>query len=335
MNIIEVKSAVIEILTADLVPHLTGTPSGRKSDIIKSIAKDFKLEVIDIRLSQCDPCDMLGFPSHNGERMGYMPPEHFPLQGLDKPTEGYNGWLLFLDEFNSAPLSVQAAAYRLVLDREVGKHSLHKKCAIVCAGNKESDGAIVNRMSTAMQSRLIHLEMEVDVRAWLDWATAANLDHRAISYIEGHPDHLHQFDPNHNDKTFSCPRTWHYTSKLISGKEPTPLIQKMLVGTLSAGIGHEFYSYLHYCSELPSLQEIEKRPDDIAIPDEPALLYATSHMVAAYITDNNAPRLMRYIERLPLDFGVTSLRAALKRNVDLMKVEEVRDFANRIANEIF
>lgn len=257
------------------------------------------------------------------------------MQGLDTVPDGYSGWLLFLDEFPSAPLAVQASAYRLVLDRMIGEHPIHKRCAMVCAGNLETDGGIVNRISTPMQSRLIHLELEVDVRAWLDWAAAASLDHRVISYVEGHPDHLHQFDPNHNDKTFACPRTWHFAAKLVANKAPTPLLQKLLVGTLSAGIGHEFYSYLNYCAEMPSLDDILKRPDDITIPDEPAMLYATSHMAAAYLNETNADRLMRYIDRLPLDFGVSALRVALKRNEALLKIDVIRNWTHKVAAEVF
>ena len=49
-----------------------------------------------------------------------------------------------MDEFNSALPSVQAACYKLVLDRMVGQHHLHKKCFIVACGNKETDNAIVD-----------------------------------------------------------------------------------------------------------------------------------------------------------------------------------------------
>lgn len=335
MNIQEVKEATVMALSANLVPMILGSPGIGKSDIIRTIAKEHQLQIIDMRLSQLDPTDLCGFPTHDGKRMGYAPPKDIPLQDLDTVPEGYRGWLLFLDEFPSAPMAVQASAYKLVLDRMIGAHAIHKKCAIVCAGNQETDGGIVNRLSTPMQSRLIHLELEIDVRAWLDWATAKHLDHRVISYVEGHPEHLHQFDPNHNDKTFSCPRTWEFASRLVTGREPTPLLQKMLVGTLSAGIGHEFYSYMNYCAELPSLKDILARPDDITIPDEPALLYATSHMVAAYLKDDNAGRLMRYIDRLPLDFGITAVRAALKRKKDLLEVEEIRNWAHKFAAEVF
>jgi len=335
MNITEIKQATVEVLGANLVPMILGSPGIGKSDIIRSIAAEYKLKVIDMRLSQLDPTDLCGFPTHDGQRMTYAPPKDIPLQDLDTVPAGYSGWLLFLDEFPSAPLAVQASAYKLVLDRMIGSHAIHKRCAIICAGNQETDGGIVNRLSTPMQSRLVHLELEVDVRAWLDWAVYKQLDHRAISYVEGHPEHLHQFDPNHNDKTFACPRTWEFAAKLVAGKEPSPLMLKMLIGTLSAGVAHEFYSYLNYCSEMPSLEEIMKRPDDITIPDEPALLYATSHMVAAYLKEDNSQRLMRYIDRLPLDFGVTAIRSALKRNQELLKVDIVRDWAHKVAAEVF
>ena len=230
---------------------------------------------------------------------------------------------------------MQAAAYKLILDKMVGIHPLHPKCPIIGAGNKESDGAIVNRMGTAMQSRMVHLELEVDTLAWLSWANEAKLDYRAISYVENFPDQLHKFDPNHHDKTFACPRTWEMASKLIKDKAPSPLMLQLLVGTLSAGVAHQFYAHMSYCAELPSIADIKARPDDIAIPDEPAMLYATSHMVAAYLNAANADRLMRYIDRLPLEFGTTAVQSALKRNRALMEIPAVYAGRDKIAAEIF
>jgi hypothetical protein len=335
MNAKDLQEALGDIMSAKLVPMLAGSPGIGKSDIIRQVAQQFRLLVIDLRLSQCDPTDLCGFPIHDGKRMTYAPPAHFPLQGIDQIPAGYDGWLLFLDEASSAALAVQAAAYKLVLDRMVGLHHLHKNVAIVLAGNKSTDGAIVNRMSTAMQSRLIHLELEVDAKLWIEWATANNIDHRIVSYIEGRPEHLHQFDPNHNDVTFSCPRTWQFASKLILGKDVTPRILPLLIGTLSAGIAHEFNAYLQYCSALPSIADIKRNPTGIDINQDPALLYAVSHMVAAYIDETGADALMKYIARLPLEFGTTAIRATLKRNKELLKVPAVRDWSHQVASEIF
>ena len=93
MNAKALQESIVTILAAGLVPMIAGSPGIGKSDIIRWIAKQFKLWVIDLRLSQCDPTDLCGFPTHDGQRMGYAPPKHFPLQGLDEPPAGYDGWL--------------------------------------------------------------------------------------------------------------------------------------------------------------------------------------------------------------------------------------------------
>ena len=101
-------SALITIaLKAHQVPMLHGSPAIGKSSIVKQIAKLFNLKLIDLRLSQCDPTELMGFPKVSGNRAGYTPMETFPIEG-DALPDGYSGWLLFLDEMNSAPPAVQA-----------------------------------------------------------------------------------------------------------------------------------------------------------------------------------------------------------------------------------
>ena len=100
---------VCTYLRAKLVPLIKGSPAIGKSAIVHAIADQYKLKVIDLRLSQCDPTDLLGFPSIMGDRAGYVPMETFPIEG-DAIPEGYNGWLLFLDELTSALPAVQVAA---------------------------------------------------------------------------------------------------------------------------------------------------------------------------------------------------------------------------------
>ena len=337
MNTKQLSKAIIKILTARLCPMITGSPGIGKSDVIRQVAKQFNLKVIDMRLSQCDPTDMLGFPTHDGERMTYAPPKHFPLQSMDQIPEGFDGWLLLLDEISSAPLSVQASAYKLVLDRQVGEHDLHKNVAICCAGNKETDGAIVNRMGTAMQSRLIHLELDIDVPQWLSWAVTNDIDHRIMGYIEGRPGHLHNFDPDHDDKTFACPRTWEFASKILKQMDEDDLddLLEILSGTLSVGVAHEFTSYLRYCTNLPSIGDLIRMPTTVDIPTDPSMLYATGHMIAAYLDAANAPALMQYVNRLPVEFGTMSVRTALKRNKSLFSELPIKGWADTLAEDLF
>lgn len=78
------------------VPMVASSPGIGKSDVIRSIAKDFKLKVIDLRVSQLEPVDMKGFPGVVNNRMVFHPPGYFPLKD-DLVPVGYEGWLLFLN----------------------------------------------------------------------------------------------------------------------------------------------------------------------------------------------------------------------------------------------
>ena len=190
--------------------------------------------------------------------MDYAPPTTFPLENLDEIPVGYEGWLLFLDEINAAPPAIQAAAYKLVLDRQIGSHNLHKRVAIVCAGNKATDKAIVNRLSTAMQSRMIHLNLMVDTESWLEWANTHNVDHRVISFIKFRPELLHKFNPSHADNTFASPRTWEFLSKIIiDKKEFTKTDHAVLVGTVGEGPATEFRAFCDVYKDLPTIEDKE------------------------------------------------------------------------------
>ncbi len=345
MAIVNVKDAteyIIECLKVNLVCMLAGQPGIGKSAIIYAIAQKFNLQLIDLRLSQCDPVDLNGFPTvvkkpiyetkkfkdKNGdivERLmdtgktrniaTYIPMDTFPLDSTPLPV-GKRGWLLFLDEFNSAPISVQAASYKLILDRMVGTYNLHKDVAIVCAGNLISDGAIVNRMSTAMQSRLVHLELGTDIKQWTDWASANKLNHKVIAYLGSRPEYLHDFDPDHNDKTFACPRTWEFVSKIVeSSSRPLTEMVPLISGIIGEAVAREFIIYSETYTKLPTMAEIIKDPTNAKLDrNEPGLLFAVSHMIAAHLNKSNLSMVMPYIKRLPVEFETITLQNAIKRD---------------------
>ena len=270
----EMIDALDSVLLSKLTPMLVGSPGIGKSDIVKLVAKKHNLKLIDVRLAQSDPTDLNGFPTlqSDGKRMDYAPPTTFPLEHLDQLPENHDGWLLFLDEINAAPPSIQAAAYKLVLDRQIGAHNLHKRVAIVCAGNKATDKAIVNRLSTAMQSRMIHLNLMVDPEAWLDWANASDIDHRVISFIKFRPELLHKFNPSHADDTFASPRTWEFLSKIIKDKPKfTRTDHAVLVGTVGEGPATEFRAFSEVYKDLPTIEDMIENPTLVNIAKSTAI----------------------------------------------------------------
>jgi len=339
IKINQAQKAIPTILKAKLVPMLHGSPAVGKSSIVLQVAEEFGLKVIDLRLSQCDPTDLMGFPDIDRKaqrpKAGYVPMETFPIEG-DPIPEGHNGWLLFLDEFNSAPPAVQAAAYKIVLDRMVGVHRLHKNVAIVCAGNLETDGAIVTPMSTALQSRLVHLEIEICPKAWTDWANEKGFDPLITSYIEFRPDNLYTFSPEHSDHTYASPRTWEFVNKLMKvlpkvDRDSLPL----LAGAVGEGVAREFVEFCRIQDGLPKISDIVSAPNIHRVPEEPSVVHALVGAIAAQATKDNLDSLITYVKRLPVEMQVVCLRNLVRRNKPLMQHDAIADWCSHTAVELF
>jgi len=319
----QAASVISKSLKANRVPMLHSSPGIGKSDIVHSVAEKYNLKVIDLRLSQCEPQDLLGFPYTDTARnkAGYIPMETFPIKGDPLPLREdgtpYKGWLLFLDELTSAPPEVQGSAYKLILDRMVGVHKVHEKVAMVGAGNLESDNAVVHPMSTALQSRLVHLELRLDMLEWINWAIDHKIDHRITDFIQFKPTNLHTFSPDHTDKTYACPRTWKFTDDVLKACDNNvddPDFLYLASGCVGEGVAREFTIFCKIYMSLPKISDILIAPDTITMPNDPSILYALSGSVAAHVKEDTLDKLMNFINRMPAEFQVITLRYIMKRN---------------------
>ena len=98
VNVNKATSELARTIRKQLVPMLVGSPGEGKSAIGNAIAAMYNLKVIDVRLSQADPADLMGYPRIDDKtgKASYAPMDTFPLEG-DPIPEGYAGWLLFFN----------------------------------------------------------------------------------------------------------------------------------------------------------------------------------------------------------------------------------------------
>lgn len=324
----QAEACLLDTASAGMMPMLVGSPGIGKSAIVKRIADDNNLKLIDIRLSQCDPCDLLGFPHINKEtnKASYTPMDIFPLS-TDSIPEGYDGWLIFYDEANSADKAVQKAWYKTTLDRLVGNRKLHDRAVQMSAGNLDTDNAIVEEMSTALQSRMIHYELKVNHDDWVDWAIRNGIDHRITSFIKFKPNMLYTFKPDSPDKTYACPRTWEFANRFLQQREiGDHLLLVNLTGTLSEGVAREFYSYCGVYKDIPEMSAIIKNPTGTIVPTELSSIWALTGAIANHINEDNQVALMTYLARFPKEFQVVCLREVIRRDVDNESLVTVCDW---------
>lgn len=218
----------------------------------------------------------------------------------------------------------------------VGSHHLHKNVAIVAAGNLETDNAIVQPMSTALQSRLVHVELVVDPQEWTNWAAENGIDHRISDYIKFMPGQLFTFRSDHTDKTYACPRTWEFANRVLQVTEDEdPSRLPMLAGTLSEGVAREFITYMKIYADLPKPDQIVASPETIAVPREPSILFALTGSLAHNATSDNFSQLIKFIQRLPVEFQVVTMRETVRRNKTLLGHSAVQKWVSDSAASLF
>lgn len=323
-------------MQARLVPFIQGSPGIAKSAIVKEIANEYGLKLIDCRLSAMEPTDLMGLPWIQDGHAQFNPYSFFPLENTPIP-EGYSGWLLFLDEMNSASKATQAAAYRVVLDREIGMHKLHSHCFVVAAGNKLTDNAIVNQLSTAMISRVIHLNMDVNFEDWRDnFAIPQRIDERVIAYLSMYPQRLMEFDPEREDQTFPSPRTWHFVSKLIkaNNNKVDEASIPLLAGAITVEQAVAFVQFCKVYKDLLNIDTILKNPD-VDPPADLATLWATVIHLINKTNAQNFPKLVKFIDKLPATFQIVYLRSLKKLQKDLLMLPEFSACAQKLGDFCF
>lgn len=316
---------------------LWGPPGVGKSQIIAQVAARHGVPMIDIRLSQMEPSDLRGIPFRIEDRVEWAIPSMLP----DAKRHGPQG-ILFLDEITSAPPSVSAAAYQLILDRRLGAYQIPESWAIFAAGNRQGDRGVTYTMPAPLANRFSHFEVEANLDDWVVWAYANNIDERLIGFLRFRPELLFDFDPAHNPVAFPSPRSWEFAHRALQKFGDHP---ELLLPTLQACVGPaaglELNAFIENLDRMPDLDAI-LRGEEVAVPREVDLQYAVaSALVGRAIRAKGSAdardihgHILDYASRFPLkEMGimlVSDMHRAVGQN--LFAVPQFSKWANAVAD---
>lgn len=236
---------------------------------------------LDIRLAEYDPSDIKGIPDLEGETVEWKPPLWIKMIC----QEGAKG-LVFLDECNLAPPTVQKAFYQLVLDRKLSQWSLSDGVWLMGAGNRAGkDRANIHEMPGPLKDRFGTVElirpeggMEEDEEGWVSWAVEHDLENRVIEYIASQHGRQNLFNFNEDAKedadVFATPRSWEKASNTIQAQDGdlTKDEMELIVATeVGEDVAVEFRAFLDVRDKVDPnrfLEEPEKFSKELDSVDE-------------------------------------------------------------------
>jgi hypothetical protein len=258
VNSAQARKSLLKAFRIKRPLFLWGPPGIGKSELVEGITNELGGLMIDLRLGQMEPTDIRGIPFYNKDKniMEYAPPGDLP----DEETAAqYPIVVLFLDEMNSAPASVQSAAYQLILNRRVGKYRLPDNVVMVAAGNRESDKGVTYRMPTPLANRFLHQQMKVDFASWQEWAVMNKIHKDVVGYLSFAKQDLYDFDAKSSSRAFATPRTWTFVSQLLEEDDgDNDTLTNLIAGTVGEGLAVKFMAHRKVSSKMPNPVDILK-----------------------------------------------------------------------------
>lgn len=224
-----------KILNPNKARLIRGPTGIGKSSIVKYIAQSIGANLIDIRLPELEPTDLVGLPylhdSKGTKVTKYAQPNWWPSKSK-KPV------VLFLDELDRASEDMQPIAMQLCLDRRAGGRNLSDNVVVWAACNGEK--YITKPIDQALMDRFVVIDLMPSVEEWIDWAEKNNVNHYVLDFIRTEKARLDTPQKLIGKANIVCPsrRSWAELGFALNNLQGDIAKNENLIHYAQAFVGH-------------------------------------------------------------------------------------------------
>lgn len=255
-----------------------------KSQAVEQVAKALNYGFRNVRLSQIDPTELIGYPNKKSETITYDDGKTETIEYLDySPPKWFvdalkGNYVIFLDELNRAKKDVQQAAFELVNERTLNGRKLPDSVLIIAACNPFSDKYDTIEFDEALIDRFCHILAQSNFEVWTDWAKTKNsitnrqrISNDIISFLSTDKsrqsfDFVEAQDREFPVKCTPSPRAWSRGNEVYSLNLPLDTKKELLSGVLGMELALNFFNSLNSSKKPITLDELSlmnpKNEDD-------------------------------------------------------------------------
>jgi len=291
-------------IKANVPVILWGAPGQGKTSVIKHFAEKEGRHLEIILASIREPQDFIGLPALVDGEMRFMPPEWAKRLAAQQA-----GGMLFADEVNTAPPSVQAALLRVCLEKVAGDFDLGIETRIVAAANPPEIAADGWDLAAPLANRFCHLDWELPAAVvarglagqWPSYNLPDTSDDvisdalqnerllvAAFLTAQGHRVTEMPNSTTDQGRAFPTPRSWETVTRvsgMVSALGLSSEIRYLLVnGCIGEPATSEYLAYREN-QDLPNPEDIIANPQ-IALPNRPDQLYLLTGSVMRALNSN-------------------------------------------------
>ena len=242
--------------------HMVGLHGIGKSKVVEQYCKEKDIHLEILMLSQNEVADLIGMPVEKDGITYWSKPVW--LHRMEEASKAGKKCTLFLDELARAPLEVRQSALQLVLDHRIHEHHLPKDemglDSLVIGADNPSDEYQTDELDPALLDRFMTYKVETDVRGWLKWARANNIESVITDFLADFPEKLHWMAEDQSNDKGSTPRAWAKLSSIMKNIKMVPDNQHLSVIESKVGqtVGSSFFQFYVDYAKVMKVDDVLK-----------------------------------------------------------------------------
>jgi len=279
-----------------------------------------------------------GFSLLNGgllnemDSMGYLIPRHHEqyVESVytrpfwwttreGKTLEQYDGGIIFIDEMDKAPVEVKKVWGEAMLSGRLGPHVLPKGWRVWAAGNRAIDRSGSTKELDHLINRRRQIEVTPDLDSLLDWQANNGCLPITMAFTKNNPEVVLQSKVPEKQGPWCTPRSlarWDLAVRLAYPEGNIPLdatdLEEM-AGDIGEAASTQLINTIRLDKAMPKYENIVAGPEKVKVPERPDELMLVCFTLAHRVSKEDASAVIKYVERMPKEFGVLFARSACRR----------------------
>jgi hypothetical protein len=230
----ETKEALIKLYPLRIPVLLNGASGVGKTSIVKEVANELKMPVVDIRLSTELPENIGGIPIPIDDEKDYFK----KILNRDLSPVFEEGAVLFFDELNRSTGWVRNAIMSAFFERMIGGKKLHEKTYVIGAINRGFEYRDVEKLDKALLARFAIINVATRVEEVMDYfsdkySIATSIFNAKLQVLSNKIYEENRFDELIPALTY---RNLEFAAKVIETYYNDPFLRKLLYAVIPPNI---------------------------------------------------------------------------------------------------
>lgn len=263
----ETKQALLKLYPLQIPVLLNGASGVGKTSIVREVAEDLKLPLIDVRLSTELPENVGGIPVKSEDGKYFM-----KLFNKALAPAFDSGAVLFFDELNRSSMWVRNAVMSAFFERTLGGRELHPSTFVIGAINRGSNYKDTEKLDWAMIARFAIINVGTRMEEALEYLKGKYPTGASVLYSKADAISTRIYEENRFDQLTPALtyRNLEYASKIIETYANDPFLRKLLYTVVPSDIADLMLSDLDF-----TLIRRILNGEDVDMPYEKASLLLT------------------------------------------------------------